>query len=374
LVLHFVFPIALAFSLTRLVATEGGLQGRQLLPAIGSLAIIILWGWWAILPTRIRLAGVGLLLAMLLAVAVWLPFGVVTRAYMPPPLLAAEEVPPDMVRLDWIYRDEIKLLGARIGSDGVKPGERVPVTAYWQALKRMNTDYSVFVHLVGRGYENVGQFNTYPALGLRPTSSLRPGDVVADTYPVLVNGDSEAPARLIVNIGLFDFNEEGRPGIPAINPNVNPIPPTIGEIKLIPAEWPVITPTMAVDFSDSIRLIDASPTGCDSTTSDCKLRLVWESKGRPAADYTVFIQLWQAGQQIAGYDTPPLKGDYPTSMWAAGETIVDPHDLDLSNLSPGEYRIITGLYNFSTNERLPAAENGEPLPDYAVDLGSIVLE
>src|SRR5690606_18861232 len=32
LLLHLLFPVALAFSLTRLVATEGGLQGRQLLP------------------------------------------------------------------------------------------------------------------------------------------------------------------------------------------------------------------------------------------------------------------------------------------------------------------------------------------------------
>jgi len=45
LLLHLVFPIALAFSLTRLVAVEGGLQGRQLLPALGSIAIVIIWGW-----------------------------------------------------------------------------------------------------------------------------------------------------------------------------------------------------------------------------------------------------------------------------------------------------------------------------------------
>jgi hypothetical protein len=131
---------------------------------------------------------------------------------------------------------------------------------------------------------------------------------------------------------------------------------------------------MAVDFSDSVRLIDASMEGCDATTSDCTLRLVWESEGRPTADFTVFVQLWQEGQQIAGYDAPPLNGDYPTSLWAANEIIIDLHELDLSNLRPGNYRIITGLYNFSTNERLPAMVNGEPLPNYAVDLGSIVLE
>jgi hypothetical protein len=372
--LHLVFPVTLAFSLTRLVATEGGLQGRQLLPALGSLAIVITWGWWVLLPARARQAGAGIILAVLLAIAIWLPIGVVARAYIPPPTLSEADLPTNLSRLDWNYNNEIKLLGVEIESETVHPGERVPITAYWQALKPMETNYSVFVHLIGRNRENVGQFNTYPAMGLRPTTTLQPGDIIADTYPVLVNGGSEAPVMLQVNVGLFDFYEPGRPGIQATTPEGNGVSPTVGFLKLVPAQWPEVTPAIDIEFVDSIRLINTGLTGCSDREEPCILTLTWQSTGAPAANYTVFIQLWQQGLQIAGFDSPPLNGDYPTSLWAAGETIVDPHQLEISQLPPGEYQILVGLYNLTTGERVAAASNGTPLPDYAVEACTLILE
>ncbi len=370
LLLHLAFPLALAFSLTRLVATEGGMQGRQLLPALGSMAIVVMWGWWALLPAKIRLPGIGLLLAGLLALAAWLPFGVVRPAFTPPPLLAEADLPPGLPRLDWRYNGDMTLLGVEIGAEAVRPGERVPVTLYWQALRPMTTDYSVFVHLLGRDAQTVGQFNSYPALGLRPTSTLQPGQIVADTYPVLVEGGSEAPARLRVNAGLYNFDEPGRPGIPAIAPDGAAMPATVGQLKLMPHRWPVIEPDgPPVEFADGIRLLRADLSGCPAP--DCTLTLSWAAQGTPAADYTVFVQLWQNGQQVAGFDGPPLGGDYPTGMWAAGETIIDPHRLDVSDLPPGRYTVLAGLYNLADGQRLPAAINGQPLPNFAVNAGEI---
>ncbi len=241
LILHLIFPIALAFSLTRLVATEGGLQGRQLLPALGSIAIVVMWGWWVLIPIRLRMPVTTVLLVILFGISAWLPYGVVTPEYIPQPTLTEADLPTDLPRLDWTYggNDEIRLIGVKIGAEVVRPGDRIPVTAFWQALKPMETDYSVFVHLIGRGYTNVGQFNSYPGLGLRPTSTLQPGQIVADTYPVLVNGGSEAPTRLLVNLGLFNFDEPGRPGLTPTGPDDSePASPTVGQLKLIPTEWP----------------------------------------------------------------------------------------------------------------------------------------
>ncbi len=373
LALHLVFPVALAFSLTRLVATEGGMQGRQLLPALGSLALVVVWGWWALLPQKIQLPAVGVLLAGLGALALWLPVGLVAPAYWPRPLLTEADLPANLTRLDWTYNGEIKLLGAQIGAEAVHPGERVPVTVYWQALKPMDANFSVFVHLIGRNHQSVGQFNTYPGLGLRPTSTLNPGEIVADTYPVLVEGGSAAPARLLVNVGLFNFKEPGRPGLPASNPAGREVAPTVGALKLTPPAWPAAGPVIA-QFADQITLAQPALAGCATPAADCTLTLVWQPQGRPAADYTVFVQLWQAGRQVAGFDAPPLNGDYPTSQWNAAEVIVDPRPLNLAALPPGEYRLVAGLYNFAGGERLPAFANGQPLPNFAVDLGTLRLK
>jgi hypothetical protein len=367
--------VTLAFSLTRLVATEGGLQGRQLLPALGSIAIVVIWGWWTLSPDRRRLPVTAGLLASLLAVALWLPFAVVAPAYIPAPPLAESELPADLERLDWDYNHDIRLLGVKIGTEVVRPGERLPVTAYWQALRPMTTDYSVFVHLIGRGYTNVGQFNSYPGLGLRPTSTLQPGQIIVDTYPVQVNGGTAAPTRLLVNLGLFDFNQPGRSGLPPTTTAGEPVnSPTVGQSKLIPAAWPTAHPgPPLVEFADNVELNYFSMNDCEAQTSSCQITFEWLPRGRPSADYTVFIQLWQADQLVAGFDAPPLAGDYPTGLWDAGEVIIDPHILDLAAVPPGSYRVLAGLYNFTTGDRLPASQNGAPLPNFAIDLGPVQI-
>lgn len=374
-ILHLIFPITLAFSLTRLVATEGGLQGRQLLPALGSIAIVIMWGWWALAPTRWRWPVMGLLFVTLFGLAVWLPFGVVAPEYIPKPLLTEADLPADITRLDWSYNGEIKLVGVKIGAAAVHPSQRVPVTAYWQALKPMETNYSVFVHLIGRDYTNVGQFNTFPGLGLRPTRSLQPGQIVADTYPVLVDGGSAAPTRLLVNVGLFNFKEAGRPGIQAVDSQGQKVSPSAGYLKLIPPIWPdyEAEPPLA-EFADHIRLVGAETSGCTGQNTPCAVLLKWLAQGNPVADYTVFIQLWRGGQKMTGFDTQPLAGDYPTSLWETGEVILDSHPLDLSGLAPGEYQVLAGLYNLASGDRLPAVRDGTPLADFAVDLGIVRIE
>lgn len=376
LLIHLTFPVALAFSLTRLVATEGGLQGRQLLPALGSMAIVIVWGWLTLTPARARPVVLAALTAAVLGLAVWLPYGVVARAYTPRPLLTEADLPPNLTRLELIYNGEMKLIGAEIKADVVRPGERVPVTAYWQAIKPMTTNYSVFVHLIGRNYQNVGQFNTYPGLGLRPTTSLQPGQIVADTYPVQVNADSAAPTRLLVNLGLFDFNQPGRPGIQPVSADGNLASPTVGRLKLVPRQWPpgAGRPPLA-NFADNIQLINYTLQGCGSTKATCTLTLEWYAQAQPSTDYTVFIQFWHNGEQVAGFDAPPLNNDYPTSLWDAGEVIHDPHTLNPANLPPGEYQILVGLYNLAAGDRLPAYTGaGDTWPDYAVDLGILTFE
>jgi hypothetical protein len=294
-------------------------------------------------------------------------------AYVPQPFLTQAELPADLQPLDWTYRAEMKLIGVKIGAETMRPGERVPVTAYWQALRPMHTNYSVFVHLIGRAYTNVGQFNTYPGLGLRPTRSLEPGQIVADTYPVLVAGGSAAPTRLLVNIGLFDFTEAGRPGLTALASNGQPVAPTVGQLKLIPATWPA-APAPLAEFADHIALGEFAINDCQSRTGGCHIVFTWIGQAKPSADYTVFIQLWQNGRQVTGFDALPLGGDYPTSLWEAGEVIIDPHPLNLAAVAPGEYDLLAGLYHLASGTRLSASSQGTPLPNSALNLGHLHLK
>ena len=101
-----------------------------------------------------------------------------------------------------------------------------------------------------------------------------------------------------------------------------------------------------------------------------QLKLYWQADTALNEDFTVFTQLLDSsGALIAGQDSQPLAGHFPTSHWPPGEIITDPVSLPLPpDLPPGQYTLITGMYRLDTLERLPVGDT-----DFVV-LGKIEVE
>jgi hypothetical protein len=75
-----------------------------------------------------------------------------------------------------------------------------------------------------------------------------------------------------------------------------------------------------------------------------QIGLNWRALSKPAANYTVFVQLLDAGSQVkAQRDRWPGDGLYPTAGLAPGQVITDNLAFRL-DVPPGHYRLITGLY------------------------------
>ncbi len=91
------------------------------------------------------------------------------------------------------------------------------------------------------------------------------------------------------------------------------------------------------------------------TGQDLNLKVYWQADAPPERDYTVFTQLLDRnGALVAGWDSQPLGGYFPTSQWPSGEIITDIVRLPLpADLPPGDYTLITGMYPLDTQERLP---------------------
>jgi hypothetical protein len=113
------------------------------------------------------------------------------------------------------------------------------------------------------------------------------------------------------------------------------------------------TPAILVNaqLEDKVKLVgysrDLSPQGV-------RLTLFWQSLARLPADYTTFVHIRNgAGQTVAQVDVQPLHGDYPTSRWRVGETVVDSMVVPLPpKLPAGTYHLFVGLYRWDTLERL----------------------
>ncbi len=101
------------------------------------------------------------------------------------------------------------------------------------------------------------------------------------------------------------------------------------------------------------------------------LTLYWEALAPMATDYSVFVHLADANEEIWGqHDGQPVLGAWPTSDWLPGEIVIDQHLLEIDPAAPaGEYRLMIGMYDSSTGRRLTVAEGSA-----IVDEGRIVLE
>lgn len=89
--------------------------------------------------------------------------------------------------------------------------------------------------------------------------------------------------------------------------------------------------------------------------------VAWRAMQSHLPDYTVFTQLLDVdtNNRVAGFDTQPRRGEYPTSRWIKDEVVVDRYVVAVPpDLEPGYYKIIVGLYRPETGQRLRLA-NGQ---------------
>lgn len=109
-------------------------------------------------------------------------------------------------------------------------------------------------------------------------------------------------------------------------------------------------------FEEGIRLagyrLDALPG------NELRIGLYWQSTSWPSEDYTVFVHVLGPEGLVAQDDARPVQGYYPTSLWRAGDTVLDEHVVSLGEpFDPARHRIVVGLYQLETLERLKVLDD-----------------
>jgi hypothetical protein len=301
------------------------------------------------------------------------------RQFAPPPI-------SHMVEAN--FANQVKLLGYDLAGNRAEPGGGIPLTLYWQGLDWMGEDYTIFTRLLAADQSSHGGRDRRPQEGYS-TLYWAPGEIVTDPFGVPV--DTDAPDGVYyLNVGLYKqvgdqavslaLVQDGRP-VDVTSVNIGPI--KIGQAL---PDWTLETANPQVPLNQPLGagpnltllgydLTDENGQPIQNSTLDTqnlKLTLYWRSESPLPADYTTFVHLRnEAGETVAQQDQPPLNGAYPTSLWDPGEIIADEIVVPLpAELPAGEYRLVTGLYDLSTNTRLPVQGN----PENSLMLGLVEVD
>jgi hypothetical protein len=349
--------------------------GRYLFPVLPAIAILIVTGLSAWLPRRhdSRLAVAVTSAMVALGVAGVTCF--LAPAYQRPPTYAAAGAPVPSHALDrtCLENDQplARLLGYDLDQPVAEPGGTARVALHWEVLAETEANYVLFAQLFGRNGAKVGQRDTYPGLGHYPTSFWRPGEVIIDEIPIPVASGALAPSRLRLDVGLY---ERGNGRLTVVDGSGRVVDTaTVGLLKLASAQPPA-PPAVPLDYrlGDGIHLIGYE---FDAKPELAYLRLHWSCLAALENDYTVFVHLLDGdGELVAQADGPPVGGDYPTSFWAPGETVVGERVLNIAGLSSGIYELRVGMYLRATGDRLPLIDgDGNRQVGDAVSLTEVQL-
>ena len=246
----------------------------------------------------------------------------------------------------------------------LRPGDTLNLTLYWQGITPMSTDYTVFVHLTDENDIIQAQRDSYPGAGGLPTSGWPMNTTIRDQHVLRLPQILPAPARLRVDIGLYDFATGKR--LPAGNTDYV----TLGYVDLQPRVSEGGPPNpIFVSFDEQIALVGFQFSRQVMEPGDSlELALWWEAFTAPRDDYVVFAHLVLPPDAVwAQMDSMPQGGESPTSTWLAGQRIEDHYRLTLPDNAPADtYLLKVGLYDPVTLNRLPAGTS-----DNAIVLGPV---
>jgi hypothetical protein len=273
------------------------------------------------------------------------------------------------------FGDQVLLLGYDLPATAA-PGVRIPLTLYWQAVDELDANYDIVLQLATPDNRVVWEAIQQPFFGQYPTSDWLPGEILVETYHWTTTDPTSDPLQL--RISLRDPRSEDslavvggwladrRGDLMLTGPIISGSSLVTSDVDYLPA-----------NFQNEILLIDYEIHNVQVRTGDAlQLTLTWQTLSQMDENYTVFIHLLDDQDRIWGQeDIEPVHGTYPTSLWAEGEVVVDPHTIWTRQDAPlGLYRVEIGLYLLQSMERLQLLDSsGNAIDDrLIIDLMEIV--
>lgn len=272
------------------------------------------------------------------------------------------------------------------------PGTNLPLTLYWQAVRDIPEDLTVFVQLLDPDRRLVAQNDGLTNDGFLPTTLWPANSIVPDERAIAVPRDLP-PGIYHLVAGLYRFDDLAR--LP-VTTSAGPSPDD--QIELGTVKVPMQADTMPEHAENTLLGASIRLIGFDLSSQDSSGRLVrrsdssnpsrlvmnsrqvmalalhWQALAPIDSDYKVFVHIVdEGGNVVAQQDQMPGQNRYPTHIWDAGEKVVDPYTLPL-RLPAGRYVIAAGMYDPESGERLVARDAaGNDLQNRQMVLGQLEI-
>ncbi|NJN83194.1 MAG: hypothetical protein HC802_13525 [Caldilineaceae bacterium] len=275
------------------------------------------------------------------------------RAYPLDTLLAERE------SLDLLYQplpDGLGLVGFHVRETPLQPGAPVRVDLFWQGGERQS-NRPIQLWLTGDANNSLLWEGA-----IAPGADWNGDDVLCRRIRARLPMQTEIGSHTLeVRIAPLGGSAGGESVL------------TLAEIAVEPStrnfEVPTHFASSTAILGDQIGLAGFLPVSQAQAGVPLEVQLAWQALVAPQGNYKAFVHLLdENGQLVAQSDLLP--GGTTTSQWMTGEFVLDTHRLEVpSDLPPGRYRLVAGLYDSVDGVRLPVSGIG--FTDLCCDLASL---
>ncbi len=118
------------------------------------------------------------------------------------------------VPLQHVFGGQAALAGYTLLAERIEAGQGVPIVLFWRAQQPMQTDYTIFAHLLGANNPRThtplwGQRDSRPCAGGYPTTRWGAGEILAEDFLIVVDKDAP-PGSYQIEVGLYELSSGAR--------------------------------------------------------------------------------------------------------------------------------------------------------------------
>jgi hypothetical protein len=258
--------------------------------------------------------------------------------------------------------DGATLLGVDLDRESARAGERLRVSLYWERTGAAGGAREVTL-IARRGDSGaLHEWRGVPVDGTYPTTSWKPGEIVRDTWDLVLPATLSA-GELDLAVGLASV---GQPAARHVS---------IGTVAVQAADRvvkePEVRARLDARFVNGAELVGLDYKGRRARAGETvDLTLVWRAARPISADQLVTVALVDnAGQIHAQQESEPAGGKRPTSGWTSDEYVEDGWKVRLPrDLPRGTARLAVSLVDPIANQRVRTAA-GTVWVDLPIDVG-----
>jgi hypothetical protein len=244
--------------------------------------------------------------------------------------------------------DGIGVISARLAATSLAQGGWLEMDLVWGTRAAPGRDWMARLSLVSRSGSDVQWVDFEPCAGW--STSEWGTDGVARGHGALRADPFIEGGTYTVTVALVD---------PATGTRAGQLL-SVGRVEVQAAERVFERPEVQVPveafFGDRLRLLGYDlRAALRPEARGLDVTLHWQAVQRMEVAFKFFVHLLdlETGELVAQADVMPHDWTYPTHWWEKGEFVSDKITLSVSDVPPGVYRVVIGVYDPETGVRLP---------------------